>query len=157
MTYNKADLFRFFTAKLDKEVAEAKTKQAEAEKALLEIQERLRQRGLTPEQKAQLLLKLKQCPVGKVEIVYPPNNLEAEKFAKQLQGILHEVGWASESSMQIPFLYDFQGLTVEVSSSENVIGKCLHRALTEVGFPAPGLINPDIPSESLNLIIGEKP
>lgn len=145
------------TANLEKEVADAKLRQAEAELALAEMQERLRQRNLTPEQKTQLSLKLKQCSVSEIDVVYGPNNLEAENFAKQIRSLLSEAGWEGELIMSSPFPYNMKGLAIETNSPENSIGMCLHRAMWESGLEAPGVITPGFPADKLYLIVGEKP
>jgi chemotaxis protein histidine kinase CheA len=145
------------TAKLSITVEQEARKRAEAELALLELKERLRPRVITPDQRAQLLLKLKQCPVGKIDILYPPNSLEAENFAKQLSSVLNEANWTGELLMTAPFPYNLNGLAIETNSNENLTAMCLHRAMWEVGLEAPGKITPELSSDSLYLIVGGKP
>src|SRR5262249_20864316 len=73
---------------LQKDASEALRKQAEAERALLELQERLRPRSLTSEQGARFVEALKASPKGKVDITCVANNEEAISFMKEIAALL---------------------------------------------------------------------
>jgi len=79
--------------KLEKETAEAKRRQAEAEKQLLEIQQRFKPRTLIGEQRDTFLKNLKDAPRGKVEVSVTTGDTEAYTFAAQLWNTLKDAGF----------------------------------------------------------------
>jgi hypothetical protein len=80
-------------AKLQVSVAEAERKRAEAERALLELQERLKARTITPEQRTAFLRVLENAPKGSVEISVVTDDREAFGFASQIRDILQAAGY----------------------------------------------------------------
>jgi hypothetical protein len=78
-------------ARLQIVVANAETKRAEAEQALLELQERVKPRHFTPEQRARFIALLKDAPKMTVEVNCVDQ--EACAFAQQIASALREAGW----------------------------------------------------------------
>src|SRR5439155_11561741 len=66
--------------KLEQATAEARTKQAEAERTLLEIQQRFTPRTLIGEQRDAFIKKLADSPKGKVEVSVTTGDPEAYTF-----------------------------------------------------------------------------
>jgi mannitol-specific phosphotransferase system IIBC component len=81
------------TQKLEGDVAVAKTKQAEAERTLLEIQQRFTPRTLIGEQRDKFVAQLADSPKGKVEISVTTGDPEAYTFAAQLWNALKDAGF----------------------------------------------------------------
>ena len=79
--------------KLD--VAKQQERVAKAKKELLEIQERMKPRHLTLEQRTELLRLLRAGPAGPVAVWFTSSNPEARDFALELRAVLIEAGWAA--------------------------------------------------------------
>jgi hypothetical protein len=75
-------------------VAAAEEKRAKAERELLEIQERLGARTISPEQSARFIARLEYQPKGRVifSALVTPNG-EPRKFAEILKGLLADAGY----------------------------------------------------------------
>src|SRR5947209_4414582 len=80
-------------ARLQVVVANAETKRAQAERALLEMQERLRQRVITAEQRKIFVSLLKSKPKGRVQISCIEGSNEACSLAADFRTLLLEAGW----------------------------------------------------------------
>src|SRR5437868_4440043 len=105
------------TAKLSLAVQKEARKRAEAERALLELQERLKPRHLTGEQRATLLELLKKIPKGKVKIYAFIGDNEAIDFSAELLEVLTEAGWPVEHAGQHVALFT-RGLGILVHDRE---------------------------------------
>lgn len=82
-----------------------------AEKDLTEIQERIKPRHITEEQRARFIQALKKIPKGQVQIATPIGDGEAQLFARQIKEILESSGWKD-----IKFTYNqFKGTPVGLS------------------------------------------
>jgi hypothetical protein len=79
-------------AKLQISVVEAEQKRVEAERALLELQERLAPRVITLEQRQRFLFLMEPLPKGKVEIRFMADNKESTQFASALAEMFAESG-----------------------------------------------------------------
>ena len=75
-------------------VSAAEQKRAQAERELLELQERLAARTISPEQRARFIARLEYQPKGKVSLtaLVAPNG-EPRKFAEILKGLLADAGY----------------------------------------------------------------
>lgn len=153
------ELLKNDTAKLEKEAADAKTKQAEAEKALLELQNQLRFRALTPEQRTQLLNFLKANPVGKIEIFFVASDKESAHFAKQLHDVFDEAGWnISLFTGAMIFGADVpKGLSMATKTQSNPSGAALQQGLNSIGFNVIARIAPHQERDLIDLTVGVKP
>lgn len=80
-------------AKLQVSVAKAEQKRAEAERALLELQERLKARTITPEQRAAFLRVVENAPKGKVEVSVEAGDPEAFAFGSRIRDMLQAAGY----------------------------------------------------------------
>jgi len=79
---------------LDKEIADSKTKQAEAERQLLEVQARVSPRIVTNEQREKMMQILRDGPKAKVVVEYQRDDLEAYFLAERVWWIFwHTGGW----------------------------------------------------------------
>lgn len=82
------------TGKLEVEAARLREMAARAEQELIEVQERIKPRHLIASQRARLLEALKPIPKVSVSITVNLGDGEAHAFAKQLQRIFQDAGWA---------------------------------------------------------------
>lgn len=138
---------------LEKEAANAK-------RDLLELQERLKDRHLTAEQRSQLLEILRANPKGSIDVSCIAGSLEPCNFAGELVEVLKAAGW------QVAFTRGFLslggtpvGLIIEVKDAKKapVRAEMLQKALKRVGFPAPGRLQSGINEQAVNLVVGVKP
>jgi hypothetical protein len=79
--------------KVEKEVAVQQERAANAEKALLELQEKVKDRHLTPLQKAQLVGVLNNQPKGAVIIRCVLGSPELNNFGKEISEVFTKAGW----------------------------------------------------------------
>jgi hypothetical protein len=106
------------TAGLSLRVEEEARKRVEAELRLAEIQERLRPRTFTPEQRAQLLELFKANVKGSLSnIQVPINDPEAVGFAQKIKDILVESGWTVGEIGFATFI-NARGIIIQVHSVE---------------------------------------
>jgi hypothetical protein len=163
---------------LEKETAQARTKQAEAERALLELQERTTPRGLSDVSLANLRKYLAFVPRTKklrVEIVRArhkfPITETSEVYAEQLSRVLKGEGF-NVSIVEVPdsevprtglFLnayFGFKENTGAPSQSESLVG-AINGTLTEAGLVVQTpKFEPDVrykDEELVKIIIGLEP
>ena len=79
-------------ARLQVSVAEAERKRADAERALLELQENLEPRVINGEQRERFLFLMEPLPKGKIEMRFAAGNSEASRFASTLGEMFKEAG-----------------------------------------------------------------
>ena len=145
---------------LDKEVAEARTKQAEAERALLELQERMKPRHLTPEQRARLLEILKATTKGNIKVSCAVSNEESCAFAVELANLLKAAGWSVtgvgqlvKGGKQAGIFLRRRSIEVEPTSVDVLL-----TAFSTIGFPLEMEIDGKIrEGVGLQLAVGAKP
>lgn len=148
-------------ARLQIVVANAETKRAEAERALLELQERIKDRHLTTEQRARLVELFKANPKGKINVsCVGGSSPEPCIFASEIVDTLKLGGWDVEFSPGFISVGGIPvGLIIQVRSSDKapVRAEVLQKALGEIGFAAPGEVQPTLDEQTVNLIVGAKP
>jgi hypothetical protein len=85
---------RMKEAQVQTELSKQQERAANAEKALLDIQERFQPRLLTSAQEEQFLAIVKEGPKGRVKILYAPSVPESALFATQIARLLiFRAGW----------------------------------------------------------------
>jgi hypothetical protein len=132
-------------ARLEKDAAEARTRQAEAERMLLEIQERFAPRTLIREQRDAFVKRLSDAPKGKVEVWVTMGDPEAYAFSSQLWNALKDVGFDVGSQLT-PFT-EFGpppvGVTIQIRDKDNVppSAEPIQRALEDAGIKAGGEVS----------------
>lgn len=80
-------------ARLQQRAAEAEGKRADAERALLELQENLAPRAITAEQRQRFLFLMEPLPKGKLEMRFLAGNKESNQFATLLADMFSESGF----------------------------------------------------------------
>ncbi|MCA1638604.1 MAG: hypothetical protein LC768_09770 [Acidobacteria bacterium] len=144
------------TAKLEKEITEAKTKQIEAEKALLELQNRISPRSLTQEQQTKLLAALKTLPKDSIDIHFISGNEESIQYAEQFIRVFKDAGWQVQPKAAITS-FSVLGLHIIGSGSDSPV-MSLTQAFKDCGIQINGneSFPPDLPN-SVSLTVGAKP
>jgi hypothetical protein len=116
-------------------------------------------RTLTATQKTRLIALLESRPSGKIEILCPPNNVEACRFGSELGEVLKNAGWTLLGVVQNPFGAFPPGLTVLVQSAQNQPpgARELQDALTSIGYVSGGNYHQELPSDRTTLLVGPQP
>ncbi len=146
---------------LARDVATQQERAAKAETALLELQEQVRPRSLTPAQRSALLDALRASPnKGQVTVVFGTGDGEAREFAKLLVGVLQEAGWSSQTDADGE-LVTGTGLSIvvhELRSAPQFAGD-LQKILKKVlSLDSNGTEQPDrVPAGEVWLVVLTKP
>lgn len=138
-------------------LAKQQERTAIAERALLELQERVKDRQITPEKRARILELLSNNPKGTTTISFAANDTEAFNFAKQLAEVLAAAGWHVTLGNPSIESTSVGGVGIFVHGEHNPPAVALQRALGEVGFPAAGFLNPELPEEYVGIFVSKKP
>ena len=156
-------------ARLQVVVANAETKRAEAEKALLELQERIKDRHLTADQRRKFLAALNGKPNGQVEVRCPLGNPEVRSFAMEFVEVFKERGWQVTLNDRVIISPAPTDLRLWIHTDEStdaprvVTGEAPIRARSIVdAFASAGLrleiqFDHEVPKDGLVLLIGYKP
>lgn len=155
----EAEAARERTATLEIKVSQAEEKRLEAEKDLLELQDRFSPRTIPPEDRKKLSDFLHQSPTSRVEIMYSANDAEAFRFASQIVEILKDIGWEVSLFTGAVSLGSLPntGLSITVRDQQNQAGAALQRGLSSIGFEAGGQLAPNQDANLVFLNIGAKP
>jgi hypothetical protein len=146
-------------AKLQVIVANAEKERAQAEKDLLELQERIRPRRLTSEQKAGLIELLKNEPKGPVIMECLMAEPETCNFAMELRVALEAAGFKIEQ-------LKMSGTGPVAPTGINVLipgqpvpahANFLMHALREIGLHPVGIVDPIVPKGAVFVRVGIKP
>jgi len=135
-------------------------KMVRAEKALSELQERLKERHLTDGQKTVISDILSTDPNrGRLVIEVNSTSSEAHRFAEELRAILEKSGWKVADFESAFVSTGFKGLAIGAhdKADDPVRVATLQRALKEAGFEALAYELTRVPKGTLQLIVGEKP
>ena len=151
------------------EMSKQEARAAKAEKDLLELQERVKPRHLTAEQKEKLIQSLKNQPRGQLEIRTLVGNPESRNFGLELTEVFRASGWAvtlSDGTLMTPTPVGIK-LWVHtdqvVSDGSNVTDEAPDRAVSAVkAFEYAHVafhteFNRDIPKGQVVLLVGFKP
>ncbi|MBV8859054.1 MAG: hypothetical protein JOZ02_19135 [Acidobacteria bacterium] len=142
---------------VEKEVARQQERAAIAERALLELQERIKDRVITPEKRARMLAILKQDSKGTTTISFAVNDKEAFNFAKQLAEVLAEAGWNVTLGNPSVESTPVGGIGIFVRNAQTPGAGALQQALGEIGYPASGHINHELPEGYVGVFVSLKP
>jgi hypothetical protein len=126
------------------EMARQQTRAAEAERSLLELQEKIRPRHLSREQKEAIKNALKGFPPHRVEILTVIGTPDGDPFGRELADAINSGGW------QAVFLGEEAtggeirglGLVMKDTTHQPPGTKQLQDALKAAGLPAPAWNNP---------------
>ena len=152
---------------LQKDVADARTKQAEAETRLLELQQFVtKPRGVNTDNAFEVL---RAAPKGTVFIRYVENNEDALDFSMYLFMVVRSVGWKTERPASGTKRVPSTGITLEYRSEADAhttfteadlspSGKALYKALQGGRRVGEIRLQPreDLPVDTFFVIVGPK-
>lgn len=152
--------------RVEKELAVQQERAAIAEKSLLEVQERIKPRHLTADQRALLIALLTANPRGAISIACMSGNKESADFARELAGVLSLAGWHVSGPTEMVVFSETGsgppiGLSLTIASGEDgkvpIRAKVLQQALERIGLSAPANVNPHMTPDDLSMFVGVKP
>jgi hypothetical protein len=147
--------------RIQTDFAKQQERAANAERALLELQERIKDRHLTTEQRARLVELLKANPKGKINVsCVGGSSPEPCIFASEIVDTLKLGGWDVEFSPCFISVGGIPvGLIIQVRSAEKapIRAVVLQKALGEIGFAALGELQHSMDEQTVNFIVGAKP
>ena len=134
-------------------------KQAQAERKIEEIGLKQQLREFTAEQQQSFINDLKSKPFGTVEIIAVLGDGESLHFAEVIEKSLKSAGWSTNGVNQAVFSDSLSGLILVVHSQQTAPRQAamLQQAFSKIGFTAVGLVDVQVPVNSVKLIVGHKP
>jgi len=163
-------LLKIETDKVRIELAAQQERAAKAERALLELQERVKDRHLSAENKLQLIHRLAIEPKGQLEIRCPIGNPEARNFTLELVQAFRASGWDVTLNDRVIIMPTPVGLKLLVHSEqptaregELVKGEAPQRtnsilkAFKDSHLSIEVQFDQNVPKQELSLIVGFKP
>lgn len=140
------------------EVAEAKRKQAEAEKSLEDMRAKFRPRSLSPSQRVKIIEALSAAPTGIVKIE-ATSDTEALNYASQFRSLLENAGWTvgriEPTMMTIP--HDGVFIFIKDVKTAPPFAGTLQNALKVAGVEADGKEMAKMQDNAVVLHVGKKP
>jgi hypothetical protein len=107
-------------------------------------------------QKAKLVEKLKSKPKGEIEILCPPNDIEACSFGAEIGAALKSIDWKLLGVVQNPFGAFPPGLTILVHTAQDQPpgARALQDALNSINYPTGGNYHKELPGDRTVLLVG---
>lgn len=146
------------TAKLEKEVAQARTRQADAERELIELQEKLRPRHLLERNK--FVSFLKEYKSGPLEIQYSGNDVESRAFASEIEAAFKDAGWSEVHVNNNVLIFPQPvGLRLRVKSADSIpeYAGAVQQAFKTINIPTQVETDDATAPNALFLTVGSKP
>jgi hypothetical protein len=155
-------------AGLETNAATQQERAAKAEKELLELQERIKDRHLTREQKTTLVRELSNSAKGQLEVRCPIGNPEARNFALELLEVFRASGWTVNLNDRVIITPTPVGLKLWIHSEQptqegvRMTGQApertnsVIRAFGNARVEIEPQFSPDITADNLALIVGFK-
>jgi hypothetical protein len=145
-------------ARLQGVVANAETRRLDAERKLLELQERLKPRHLTADQRTTLIGLSKDVPKGEVVIYAFIGDAEGIAFSLELLDALTAAGWSVRHAGQHTIMFS-AGVTILVRSAKDAPQHAgsLQNVLKVAGLGGNALQTDQVPEGSVYLFVGPKP
>lgn len=144
------------TSRLDVEAASLREQAARAEKELIEVQERIKSRRVTNEQRTRLLQALKSSPKGSIVVDTVMGDGEALMFAGQIRDILRESGWGDVHLTRTMYTGNPIGLSILYGGKPS-IAIPLADAFDSVGIKTKLSSVPQAPEGAVKILVGMKP
>jgi len=144
--------------KVEIELAKQRERTAAAELALAKVQERMKWRSVSPEQRKRLLEMLKDEAKGNIVVKCSVGDDEAYNFASQFVEILRSSGWSVDGVNQSWFADPpvGAGFLVHKLADSPSYGPPLQKAFIPVGFEFSVSEQERIPVGEIELLIGHK-
>jgi hypothetical protein len=149
------------TKTVEEEAGKLRERAAKAERKLFELQERIKPRRISEEQRMRLTTRLSAAsPKGLVGLEHVPGDAEGGTFAEQIEEVLKAAGWPTTRIS--PATYDGgnpPGLFVLVKSASTAParGAVLQRVFSEAEIQLPAYTKSNLGADDVHIIIGTKP
>lgn len=129
-----------------------------AEDALSKLQESLKDRSISGEQKAKLIAALSGKTQGRVEIWWLSGESDSYGLALQIQEVFEASGWQKPPE-RLAVGGIGVGLFIGVRDMSNPPAHAIviQRAFASAGIPINGFGKPDTPADMAEIFIGQKP
>lgn len=147
-------------SRLEIEAAQQREKAAKAERELLELQERIRPRRITDEQRARLVELLRKVPKGPVIVRSVMGDAEGNALAEQIDAIFKVAGWTTDGVTYSAYSGgNPTGLfgAVQSAATAPTHATSIQQVFDAVGIPLPGTENARVPANTLEIVVGIKP
>jgi len=144
--------------RVEVEWARQKERAAIAEGALLELQEKLKPRVLSPAQRTRLIDSLKRVPKGPVEILHVEADREAFEFAEQIRNVLRNAGW--DTGVRTSLLgVNVVGILIAVRDAKTAApyATAIQRSFAAASIELRGAEDAGLPEGTVRIIVGHKP
>lgn len=148
------------TAKQQERAANAEESAAQAKRQLLELQERLKPRQLTSEQRVRLLESLRKIPKGPLVFEAVLGDAESSVFAGQIAAIFKEAGWTHGGVMLSSFRdRNPTGYGILIRDANNVPAHAgpMQKAFEDAGLPLVADVMPTIEAGMVRFVVGVRP
>jgi hypothetical protein len=131
---------------------------AKAERDLLELQERLKPRTLSAEQRRTLVATLRRARKGPVEIARLMGDSEASAFGTQLNEALEASGWRTGGLSTVLPGEDVTGVVILISDAADPPAhtEAIEGALQSVGILSVRRTRPGVPEGTVRIWVGHK-
>ncbi len=145
-------------AKVGIKLAGQQERAAQAERSLLELQEKLRPRTLSSEQRAKLIDALSRIPKGPVEFLHVEGDHEAFDFAEQVRDVLQKAGWdVGERTIMLGVNVVGTLIVVHDAQSAPPYAGALQKAFASASLDLVGTLDGKLPQSRVRIIVGHKP
>jgi hypothetical protein len=143
---------------LQKRVHAAESDAAEARKEAQAVASKQKPRALTQAQQEAMLNLLATATKGSLTITAVMSDPEAERFALQLYEAFKKAGWNPKGVNLAMISPSTSGLFLKVHARESPppCAAFIQAALAAVQIEAPGVIDPNIEKDAVELLIGHK-
>lgn len=149
---------------LQKTAAEQQERAATAEKDLLELQERIKPRNISPDQRTKLVALLAAIPKNgsenKIGVVSLSGDAEGDTFGGQVDEVLRAAGFKTSDRGQAMYVgghpTGFGFIVRKVATSPSYIAH-IQWAFISVGIPMGIAENPELPEGYFSIMVGVKP
>lgn len=146
--------------KVEVELARQRERAAIAEQSLLKLQERIKYRTLSVEQRLHLIEILKNAPKGPVDICCVLGDEEGLSFAKQIHEVIKASGWPTSGVSQGAYggsnPVDIR-IIVRDAQTAPKYAAVLQHAFGSVGIPLGGIEKSDMEEGEVQILVGNKP
>lgn len=151
---------------LEKDVARAKTQMskqqeraANAERSLLELQERVKSRHLSPQQKEKIRAYLAKSPPETVDVWIFIGAEDGVRFGYDFVTTIESAGWKVGNQQLMPIGGETQGVALlnKGPTGEPKSAQTLRKALIESGIVVGGFMLPTLREGQVVLLISGKP
>jgi hypothetical protein len=157
----QAEELRQFNKKLadaQTELAKQQERAATAEHTLLQLKESLKNRTISPGQRAKLIQMLKGSVSGPVEILWMTSDSDSYPLGLQIKEILKAAGWPDAvDRMVLSGTAVGHGIIVHNLKTSPKHAALLQQAFNSVGFALDSSEDPALPEGSVRIWIGHKP